>query len=462
MIKLTTHEERFAIIEAENKELREMVAIQIKIIAELKAEVARLRTPKNSGNSSLPPSSDFSPPKRNQSLREKSDKKSGGQLGHKGYTIPIVENPDEIIPYHPCCCEICNKDLSDVLSVLIEKRQLVDIPPVKPVVTEYQVYGRKCSCGHLTKSSFPDHVKAPVQYGASVETTVAYMHSRQYMPSKRMVEYFENIMGLHLSEGSIYNFIKRFKEKALPFYEEIKERVLQATCLGSDETSCKVNGKKHWFWAWQNELLTLIVHSENRGCRTIDYNFPRGLPNAILVSDRLAAQLQTTAKNHQICTVHIQRELEFFRQLYECRWAIDFRKLLKDANKLKKDMTPSQYFLPNERRNELETKLKQLLCQQLPAQNQKALTLQKQLNKIPEYILCFLHHADVPSHNNGSEKAIRNVKVKQKVSGQFKTDAGANAFAIIRSIIDTAIKSGKDVYKELFTIAINKHMVNSS
>jgi transposase len=285
---------------------------------------------------------------------------------------------------------------------------------------------------------------------------VAYLHARQYLPVARMAEMFEHILGLPIGEGSIINMIARFAQKADAVYEDIKSKVLEASCIGSDETGCKVNGRKNWFWTWQNAMMTLIIWAKSRGSITIEQTFPNGLPNAVLVSDRLSAQLGTNAKGHQVCIAHLLRDLNFIEQSYGSGWAKDFKTLFKEALELGRQLQPGQYCSPNPQRDSIELRLRQLLEQPLPKQHHKAITLQKQLKKIPGYILLFLYHPDVPPHNNGSEKAIRNVKVKQKISGQFKSEDGAKAFAIIRSVIDTAIKSGKDVFDELAQIA-NKH-----
>lgn len=423
-------------------------------IAILEAELAQYKTPKNSGNSHKPPSTDIAPPKRNQSLREKSDKQPGGQFGHQGHTIKMKEQPDIIVTHDaPCICGECGKDLTDVPQLFVEKRQVVDIPPVAAVYTEHSIYSRTCDCGHITESSFPPGANSLIQYGSNVEAMVAYLHARQYLPFERMSELFNDLMGLPVCAGSIVNMIKRFADKAKPSYEAIKTGIEQAAYAGSDETGGKENGRKIWFWTWQNDQLTYIVYSPSRGYCTVEEVFPNGLPDTILGHDRWAAQIKSPAKDHQICTAHLLRDLNYIEQLYQSQWATDFKAIIKDAISLDGKLSDNEYTLPNAQRDLLEKKLKILLEQPLPVKHDKAISLQKNLCKIQQYILLFLHHAFVPADNNGSERAIRNIKVKQKISGQFKSEEGAKAFATIRSIIDTAIKSGKEVFNELSLIA---------
>jgi transposase len=247
--------------------------------------------------------------------------------------------------------------------------------------------------------------------------------------------------------------VLRFAEKATPGYQQIKNSIEQAGYVGADETGVKVNGLKHWYWTWQNKAFTYIVHSTSRGYDTIESNFPNGLPNAVLVHDRWAAQLKCPAKEHQICLAHLLRDLNYIEQLHQSEWATAFKIMIQAAIALDNELSDHQYLMPNITRDTLECTLRQLLEQPLPPAHKKAISLQKKLVKIKDNILTFLHHLDVPADNNGSEGAIRNAKVKLKISGQFKSTIGAQAFAIIRSIIDTAIKSGKVVFTELNLIA---------
>ena len=453
LLQQSSYEERLAIREVENEELKAVIVTLKLQIAKLETELAQYRTLKNSGNSSLPPSSDFAHPKRNQSLREKSGNNPGGQFGHEGHTLQMKEVPDKVVKHSPCICGKCGMDLANVSETFIEKRQVVDIPPVQVIYTEHQVYKKTCKCGHVTAGIFPKEVTVPIQYGSSVEATTVYLHSRQYLPYERMSELFKHVMNLPISQGTLNNIVRRFADKAKPAYQAIKAAIEQAVYAGSDETGGKVNGNKHWFWTWQNDSLTFIIHSESRGFDTIELTFPGGLPNTILGSDRWAAQLKCIAHEHQICMVHLLRDLNFIEELHNSQWATDLKVIIKDALELKEQLQESDYPLPNIERDALQNRLQQTLHQPIPADHNKAITLQKKLTKIQQYILQFLYHALVPADNNGSERAIRNVKVKQKISGQFKSAQGADDFAVIRSIIDTTIKAGKDVYSELVIIA---------
>jgi transposase len=272
------------------------------------------------------------------------------------------------------------------------------------------------------------------------------------MSYNRIQEFYSQIMGLEISQGGIVGLLQRFTSKALPMYQEIKNRIEKATCLGTDETGAKINGKTHWFWTWQNEQLTFIIHSQSRGYKTIAETFPDGLPSSILVHDRWAAHFGCVASGHQICLAHLFRDLNYIEQVHQSIWAGALKTILKDAILLSKQ-AGYDGLSDSLARNKLEQSLLNLLGQALPDKDKLAIRLQKKLRKISHHMLRFLYYNHVPPDNNGSERAIRTIKVKQKVSGGFRSTAGADAFAVIRSVIDTTSKSTQNVFQAIALIA---------
>ncbi len=435
--------------------LQQTIREQAAIITKLKERISVLENTKNSNNSSLPPSQDQNRPKKNQSLRESTNRKVGGQEGHEGTTLECRAVIDEIIKHSPTACGGCGGDIDNHVSELVGKRQLLDLPIVALQCIEHQVYKKQCCCGHTTVANFPKHVTSPVQYGPRVESLIAYLHGRQYIPYARTKEFLKDVMGLPISTGSINNILQRIAQKALPMYNAIKEKIQQATVVGADETGVNINGKNHWAWTWQTDTLTYIVCAESRGFKTVQEVFENGLPNATLIHDRWPSHFQTNAKAHQICTAHLLRDLNYLNQLYKdkCTWAKEFKILLLEAINIKKELTTADYYYPNIKRDALFERLHQWLKYPIDELHKKSKKLQKKLLAKQECIFYFLLQSNVTPDNNGSERAIRNIKVKQKISGQFKTLQSANVFAVIRSIIDTSIKNEKNVLYALHKIA---------
>lgn len=441
---------------AKVEELQNINMVLMKRISLLEEELILYKNKKNSNNSSIPPSKDENRPLKNQSLRAKSDKKAGGQPGHEGRTLECSGIVDSIIKHVPGFCNCCGKDLCDVPETLIESRQLIDIPVIKPVCIEHRLYRKTCTCGHTMESKFPATLTSKVQYGPNVESLTAYLHARQYLPYHRMQEFFADVINLPVSAGGIHNILKRITQKAFPYYEQIKQRICKSIFAGTDETGVKVNGQKDWMWTWQNDGLTFITHSDNRGFKTIEDNFANGLPDTVLIHDRFACHFNCEAMHHQICMSHVLRDLQYIAELYpKSNWATEMKALIMEALELKKQLSVCQYYTQVAQRDDLQKRLIKLLSAVLDPNSKKARALQKNLLKHQQHVLYFLYHPKIPPDNNASERAIRNIKVKQKISGQFKSAEGASMFAILRSIIDTTIKSGQNVLNALALIAIS-------
>lgn len=415
----------------------------------LKSVISELSHKKTSSNSSIPPSTEIE--KKTKSLRQKSGKKTGGQKGHKGFTLEMRSNPDKQEDYISQYCQKCGQELKT--SVLLhEKRQLIDIPSIQPHVTEYRVYKRICQCGYCNIADFPKDVRARISYGPNIKAMCAYFNVRQYMSFSRTKEMFADIFNIHMSEGTVANIMKSVAKKCEPVYEQIRQRISQSTCVGSDESGARVAGKTQWIWAWQTRLLTFLVISSNRGFNTIKENFQDGFLHAILVHDCWKPHFNTLTKGHQICIAHILRELAYFIEKRQ-KWAYEFLKLLLKALNLKKQMLCHPNVDYTTQIKELERQKNDLLNENIEIKNKKLKTLQKRLIRYNYYLFTFLHNPEVPPDNNATESAIRNIKIKLKVSGQFRTFAGAQYYAVIRSVIDTTIKNGKNVFNILSLVS---------
>ena len=433
--------------------LEKEVASLKKENAFLKERLAKYENPKNSRNSSIPPSKDENRPKANQSLRSPSGKSVGGQQGRKGKTLEMTATPDKIVELKPDYCSSCGASLQDKIATKEQSRQVVDIPPIKAIYTQYETFSRVCNCGCQNSADFPQGVRTPISYGENIEALVAYLHARQYIPFARMKETLNDVFGVPISEGGIHCLLQRFAQKTTPIYQMIKQRVEDSKVIGTDETGIKVNGNKHWFWTWQTPSLTFIAHSSNRGSDTINREFPQGFPQSTLVHDGWKAQLKTVSKNHQSCLAHLQRILNYLKERYpNTIWTEKFLKLLYDSLALKKKWDSQSKELLVERA--VIVQRMEYLLDNPPQQKHKELyTFYKRMCKERQHLFTFLFIAEVPPDNNASERAIRNVKVKQKISGQFKVEQAAQNFAKIRSIIDTTIKNGLNILQALTIVA---------
>ena len=432
--------------------------------ASLEQELSLYRTKKNSQNSSIPPSQDPHRIKRTDSLRNRSERKPGGQPGHKGTCLEMVSDPDETILHVPCYCDCCGGDLSAVTAEYIGKRQVIDIPPIKPVVTEHQIFGKRCKCGHITEGDYPSEAHSTVCYGPRIQGLTAYFHARQYIPYDRIRELYINVMGLSISCGCLVSLIECFADKSKGIYEEIRQRVAASPVVGADETGVNVNGKNRWAWVFQTPEVTYIDAGLSRSKNVVNDLFPQGFPKSVIVHDCWTSYFGIQAQGHQICVAHLLRELKYLGKLYkDQQWTEDFTVQLHKAMELKKNLIIDDDYSNNRKeRSTLEENIDQLLDQTTKDEYKKLTAFKERIIKHRKHLFTFLHNPHVPPDNNASERAIRTFKVKQKVSGLFRKKNGAKAFAIIRSVIDTTIKNGLNVLEALALIAVTSTSLQDS
>ncbi len=441
-----------ASLETENTALRQHVkALEDKVMFLLQ-QIERSTLKKDSHNSHSPPSKD--PFKTKKSLRPKSNRKSGGQPGHQGHTLKMSATPDRVHDLKSDYCSACGGDLSGARHQFVSRRQVIEIPPVRPLYEEYRQYGCRCTgCWHWQLATYPEGVQAPIQYGSSVIAQVAYWNVYQYLPYKRLALLFRQVFGLPISQGSLANLLRKATQKARLVYDHIHDRLLHAPYVGSDETSARVSSKTWWIWVWQTIEQTYLVASPNRGYDTITGVFDRGLPEAVVGSDRWAAQLKTQAKDHQLCLSHLQRDVIWLEEREELAWSGVFQRLLKDTLALRgsAELRGCAFEMGDAAVALLEHRLNELLCEVIDRHRyEETARFQRSMIKYRTNLLVCLYDLNVPPDNNGSERALRMVKVKQKVSGQFKT--GQHDFCVLRSVIDTLIKRNLDVFPYLSKI----------
>ena len=427
---------------------------------DLKARLEVYETPKDSHNSSIPSSKESLTAQANKSnkliitrsLREKSGKPSGGQLGHTGSTLEMVSNPDSVIDYQSDYCPRCGNTLSGVLGSVSEVRQLFDIPaPVRPIVTEHRIIEKQCSCGQCCKVEFPANVRSRVCYGTNIRALVTYLSCTQSMPYKRLTEFLRDCFGVELSQGTVDNILDDMSDKSLSAYNEIHDRIEQSAVVGADETGESVNGELKWIWTWQTELLTYLLSDKSRGKLAIDKCFENGLPNSIIVSDRHSSYFKMNVAGHQICLAHILRELTYLTELDTSQsWSAQLAELIREAIHKRKTVLWEQID-----RCSIIERFQKLLNECTDNLHQKIIAIKNSLTKYQDYVFKFLFNPKVPYDNNASERAIRIMKTKLKVSGMFKSDQGANTFCQIQSITQTAKKNNQNPFLAILAVANN-------
>jgi hypothetical protein len=241
------------------------------------------------------------------------------------------------------------------------------------------------------------------------------------------------------------------RKQSQPGYEAIKKRIATAPIVGADETGENVNGKLQWMWTFQNKVATFIFQHTSRGKAAIDSHFPDGLPRSMIVSDRHTSYFNMETAGHQLCLAHLIRNLVYLSELNQKQtWSTAMLDLLRDSIYQRKSVSFSEIDVGG-----IKDRFYGLIKEDLSALDKKYESLRKSLEKHKEHVFQFLEYENVPYDNNASERSIRPLKVKQKVSGMFKADDNADAFCQLHSIADTARKNNQDPFLAFVAVAEN-------
>jgi transposase len=430
--------------------LVDITLYQKNVIDELELTIAKLK--KNSTNSSKPPSSDISPPSKKKvfNSRERSDKNSGGQKGHKGETRNKAVVPDKVEYCEPHICSNCGKILDSIPGKVVNSRQEIDIPEIKTIITEYQQCEKKCNCGCRNRGKYPEFLKATgtIQIGRNLTAFLVYLNQYQHIPYERLKELCEELLNIEISEGTIDNKLATVAKEGKKYYTTIREAIKKCAWVGSDETGCKVGGEKYWEWVWQNLVGSYYAVDQSRGYQAVKSHFGEDFINT-LVGDCWGAQNNTEAGNYQKCHPHLDRDLEFCVEVERSVWAYKMKRFLKKARKARDKIWDKGFDKKIKKKviAEYDLMLAKLLEVELKKKEEKR--LQKRFRKHQNAIIYALRTKDVPFDNNSSERAIRKTKIKQKVSGGYRSPEGAERHAIILTILETCKKQGMKIFESI-------------
>ena len=414
---------------------------------------------KNSRNSSKPPSSDGPGKPSPRSLRPRGERKPGGQEGHPGRTLEMTDHPDHTVVHAAHECQGCHRSLDDHTLVEVQRRQVFDVPPPAQIeTTEHQAQIKLCPhCGQLNKAAFPEEVRAPVQYGSRIKAIATYLREYQLLPSQRTCDLLRDLFGCGLSEGTLVNILEAASKRLREPVARIAQAIADAPVANFDETGCSVNGKRHWLHVACTPKLTHYQTHPKRGSEATDEigilaNFP-----GRAVHDHWKPYF-TYDCDHALCNVHHLRELIFVHEQCGQEWAQEMIDCLLGIKQAVDQTRDAGDRLSDRQLDEFERQYQKTL-EMGHAENpipppppgkkkrgrpkkSKARNLLERLDEYRKETLAFMYDFRVPFDNNQAERDGRMAKVQQKISGTFRSQAGATAFCRIRSYISTAGKNG--------------------
>jgi transposase len=465
--------------EPTREELIALVAAQAAEISALKARIAELdrRLGLNSANSGKPPSSDgLKKPPRTRSLREPSDKPPGGQHGHHGETLRQVAEPDSIVEHFPSSCTACGAAVTPAMSSGHSARQIFDLPAPSPlIVTEHRAYDCVCErCGARSRAAFPDGVNAPVQYGPTITAFVLYLAHYQLLPEDRLAEAMADLFGVKLAAATIARISRTGAARLQDFVAAVRDLVTAAAVKHLDETGCRIAATTQWLHVACTALLTFYRVCAKRGSLLANVT-------GIAVHDHWKPYYTMPNVRHALCNAHHLRELKALIDLDKEDWARKMQGLLRRAAHAvnlarERDGGGKPRVLTKRLIERFERRYDAILAEGLsfheaqaplqcgprapPAAERKGRkrgrkprrtghNLLLRLAGRKQDVLRFLNDPRVPFTNNQAERDLRMMKVKQKISGGFRSVQGAMDFAVIRSFISTAKKQGWKVIQAL-------------
>jgi transposase len=393
----------------------------------------RQKPPTNSGNSSQPPSQD----QKSEKLVNRPKRKHGRANGHEKQEREFVTTPDHVVELKAKKCHTCEADLSLETGMLINVNQITELPPAKAEVIEIRQYAVSCAqCGEVEIMSVPDGLEMNRRFGKRLEATVIYYRQEQHMSYERTETTMSVLHGVEISQGGIDQIMQRAGQQAQQAAEEIKKTVQNSKVVNSDETGARVDGQKAWEWVFCTVSAIFHVIRASRGADVIQEVMGEHQVE-VWGSDCFTSQLKALALLWQICLAHQLRNLQAVVDLYPgLFWASAMQALFRAAIHLRHHR---QLFSVGEYQTEILRM--ERLCDWLLARNltqPEARKLQKRYVKHRLHLFVFLYRDDVSPTNNVSERALRPSVIHRKVTGGFRSQWGANAYAALASVIDTA------------------------
>ncbi|MET7765717.1 IS66 family transposase [Streptomyces sp. NPDC005393] len=449
------------------EDLAALVAVQARVIDELRVENAELRARvadlerrlgTDSTNSSKPPSSDPLEKKATRSQRERSkDRKPGGQPGRAGRSLQLVAVPDRVERVEPAECARCSCPLSGAVQEGFRAVQVFDIPLIEREVTEVRLIRRRCGCGAVTCGDASPGVSGPVCYGPNLRAFATLLAAEGQISTERTAKLMAGLLDVEVSTGFVDRCLSRLDAPLGQFEAGLKQELRRSPVLGADETPISLAGERGYAYTIRSAGLTWYGAADNRGHAALDgFGILPGYRGVLIRDDYVGYhKYNAHLAGVQLCCAHLLRDLQGVidnaPDEEHAAWAQAAQQVLREAGQsVEQAHAAGEGMVPEHERARIEGEfLTAARCgisvnPHHGGKKSKARQLAERLiDKTPQVLrFTWDFTPGLTWTNNASEQALRDIKVKMKVSGCWRGLAGARRYLRIRSYLTTARAHG--------------------
>ena len=404
----------------------------------------------------MPPSAEGLSKPTNRAERRAAGRRAGKQPGSEGKHLAQVTSPDEVVTHLPEVCTGCGAGLEAAEVIGTERRQVFDVPDICVRVVEHVAERRRCRCGCETKATFPAEATAPAAYGHGVRAFASYLAVHQHLPYGRMAELFRDLLGIEISVGALAQMVAQAGALTEPFTDEVRYLLRQVDAVHFDETGGRVAGKLHWVHSASTSLLTLLDCHPKRGRAAMDDLGVIDQMTGIAHHDGWRPYRAYDVV-HSLCNAHHLRELDEIGWISHQFWAGDMAALLCEAKAMVETAKAGgATSLSAGTLHSIRIRYGQIIAagrltnpgpssHKRHGYEKKAYNLLVRLDTQRADVLRFASDFRASFDNNQAERDIRMVKLQQKISGSWRTLAGARTYCAIRSYVSTMRKQNEDI-----------------
>jgi transposase len=417
-------------------DLADKDALIAKLLARIEALMARVAEleaklglpPKTPDNSSVPPSTGQKP--------SEPAKPKDKARPHAGAHRPLHPNPTSKRDVFACRCQGCGADVSGVVQSPCETYDRVEIPAIKPDVTQVSLHGGVCPCcAKRFKAEPPEGLEPGSPFGPNLRAFVLYLRAVQGIPLARLSHLLRDLFGLDISEGALVNILNASREPFAAQTNLIKARLMAGTALASDETGMRVGKANWWLWVFHHADSAIFIAAKHRSKAVVQAFLGDWRPD-YWISDRYGGQMGWAVREHQVCLAHLIRDVQYAIDAGDAVFAPGLKGLLKRAcaiGRRRDDLADGTLKIYEA---DLNRRLDRLMS--LTPTDKAGNKLRTIIKKVRSHLFVFVTNRDLTATNNGSERALRPCAVYRKITNGFRSEWGATLYADIRSVVETA------------------------